>query len=484
MNVLENGSKKGPAPKPWLVLALVCAAQFMLVLDFQTVTLALPTIQRSLEMPQDTLQWVVSVYELVLGGGLLLAGRAADFFGAKRLFMVGLGLFAAAALLCGLAPTGVWLIVARGVQGLGSAMVLPVALKLLLTTFPDGPARTRALGAWGAAAPLGGFVGVLLGGYLVSTLGWPWVFFINVPVALLALVCAPWVLPVSPTQRARIDLLGAGVGTAGLVGLVYGLTRVGGAGIASVQALVPLGLGITLLIGFYFLERRTEQPLIPFTFFRQRTLLWANLLTLVIAAVSNTPFFFLTLYFQQVEGASAFVTGLAFLPTNVAIVAGSALGVWLNERCGAKVGLVTGLTLLVGALLAHARVSVGGAYVWTVLPGIVLLGLGLGVASVAANIAGTARVSATEQGLASALLNMAARLGTALGLALLVSVSSFRTETFAGAGGEAEALVAGFRWAFYGGAGLALFGLLLALTLRGQAGVAVCGEGSEAALER
>lgn len=168
MDITDNVTEKGRPAKPWLVLILVCAAQFMLVLDFQTVALALPTIQQSLNLPQSTLQWIVSLYELVLGGGLLLAGRAADFFGAKRLFMAGLGLFAGAALLCGLAPTGAWLIAARGVQGFGMAMLLPVALTLLLTTFPDGRARSRALGAWGAAAPLGGFVGLLLGGYLVS----------------------------------------------------------------------------------------------------------------------------------------------------------------------------------------------------------------------------------------------------------------------------------------------------------------------------
>lgn len=229
----------------------------------------------------------------------------------------------------------------------------------------------------------------------------------------------------------------------------------------SVRTLLPLVLGTFLLIGFYVLEGRTVQPLVPFSFFRQRNLLWANVLTLIIAATSNTPIFFLTLYFQRLEGVSAFVTGLAFLPTNVAIIAGSALGVWLNERCGSKVGLVTGLGLLVGALLAHARVSVGGPYSWTVLPAVVLLGPGLGVASVAANITGTARVPATEQGLASGLLNTSARLGTALGLALLVSLSSFRTETLAGVGGEAEALVEGFRWAFYEGAEMAFVGLLL-----------------------
>ena len=383
---------------PWLVLALVCSAQFMLVLDFQSVALALPTIGRELGLAQGTLQWVVSLYELVLGGGLLLAGRAADVFGARRLFMLGAALFAGAALLCGLAPTGGLLIAARGGQGLGSALLLPVALTLLLEAFPDGPGRARALGAWGVAAPLGGFTGVLLGGFLVSQLGWPWVFFTGVPFALIALLCAPRLLPASPVrQSARLDVPGAVLGTAGLVGLVYGLTRVSEAGFGSAQTLLPLVLGFALLVGFYGLERRTAEPLVPFGFFRRRRLLLANVLTFVIAAVGNTPVFFLTLYFQEIRGVSAFSTGLAFLPTNAAIALGSALGVRLSEGHGYRFGLVTGLGLLLGAPLALSTLSVGGPYALTVLPGLLLLGLGLGVGSVAANVAGTARGAASEQ---------------------------------------------------------------------------------------
>ena len=283
----SSGTSGSAGSRRGLALALLCAVQFMVVLDVSVVNLALPSIARDLRLSEAGLQWIVSVYALTFGGFLLLAGRAADLFGRRRFFMVGLALFTLASLACGLAPSATALIVARAVQGLGAAVVSPAALSLLTTTFHEGEERNRALGFFGAVAAGGGSAGLLLGGAIVGSLGWEWVFFVNVPIGIAAISLAPALLTESRERSGtpQLDLLGAVTITAGLVLLVYGLSRAEGSGLGSPQVLLALGLAVALVLAFRFVEGRVAAPLVPFRVFRSRTLTGANLVVLASSAV-------------------------------------------------------------------------------------------------------------------------------------------------------------------------------------------------------
>jgi len=333
----------------WLTLTALCAAQFVTVLDFQSVSIALPAIQRGLGLAQGTLQWVVSINALTFGGFLLLTGRVADRVGRRRTFMAGLGLLAASALCCGLARSPAVLIGARAAQGLAAVIITPAALSILSTAFPEGPERNRALGVWGAVGPLGGIVGIGVGGVLAGGLGWPWVFFLQVPLAALALVLAPLALPEGRdhSAAAQLDIAGAVTATAALVLLVYGLTEAQRAGFGSLRTLGVLAAAFALLLAFRAIEGRARDPLVPFAIFQRRTLTGANLVTVLHAAATNTPIFFFALYMQQVAHHSPLVTGLAFLPANFAIIAGTAL----TNRAGYRWTMVGGMASLIVALL-------------------------------------------------------------------------------------------------------------------------------------
>ena len=454
--------------RDWLALALLCAAQFMVALDVQIVAIALPAIQRDLGVSQANLQWVVSAYVLTFGGFLLLAGRLADLFGRRRLFMLGFGLFTLASLACGLSQSELLLNLARAVQGLGAAFIAPAALSLLTTTFSEGSQRNYALGVWGTAAPLGGAAGFLLGGVLTSGPGWPWVFLVNVPIGLLTLILAPALLTESHDQHATrtLDLGGALLGTTGLVLLVYGLTQAEQVGFGSPRTLGLLGGALALLGLFYVVETRVNNPLVPFTIFRRRNVTGANFIYLVLTAVNGPTLFLLTLYLQGPLGYTPLAAGLAFLPASLVLAAAAPLGAWLTGRIGSRFTMAAGTFVLGMAALLFARVSVGGSYLTDLLPGLMLLGVGLNVASVAATVAGTAQLGADEQGLASGLLNTSAQVGTALGLAALVALSATRTEVSLAAGTpSAEALVSGLRVAFLAGGGLAIFGAIAVLVI-------------------
>lgn len=450
----------------WVALALVCAAQFVTVLDFQSVSIALPAIQRGLGLAPGTLQWVVTINALTFGGFLLLASRAADRIGRRRTFMAGLALLAASALCCGLARSPAVLIGARAVQGLAAAIVTPAALAILSATFPEGPERNRALGIWGAVGPLGGIVGIGVGGVLAGGLGWPWVFFLEAPLAVLALALSPLVLPGDRgrADAVRLDVAGAALATTALVLLVYGLTEAQRAGFGSPRTVGVLAAALALLVAFRAIEGWVRDPLVPFAVFRRRTLTGANLVTILHAAATNTPIFFFALYMQQVAHRSPLATGLAFLPVDVAVIAGAALGTALTNHIGHRWTMAGGMASLVIALLLLTRMAVGGAYIATLLPGLVLYGLGVGIVAVAVNIAGTAGIGDAEHGLAWGLINTSARIGTALGLAALVALASARTGMLdGGAQPSAAAQVAGYRWAFVGGAVAAAMGMLVAL---------------------
>lgn len=440
----------------------------MVALDVQIVAIALPAIQQDLGISQANLQWVVSAYVLTFGGFLLLAGKMADLFGRRRLFMLGFGLFTLASLACGLARSELFLNLARAAQGLGAALIAPAALSLLTTTFSEGSRRNYALGIWGTAAPLGGAAGFLLGGVLTSGLGWPWVFLVNVPVGLLTLVLAPALLAESRDQDAtrKLDLGGAVMGTSGLVLLVYGLTQAEGVGFGAPRTLSFLGLAAAFLGIFYVIETKVRNPLVPFSIFRRRNVTGANLIYLVLTAVNGPTLFLLTLYLQRTLAYSPLEAGLAFLPASLVLAAAAPFGAWLTGRIGYRFTMAAGTFVLGVAVLLFTRLSVGGSYVTDLLPGLVLLGVGLNVASVAATVAGTSRLSSGEQGLASGLLNTSAQVGTALGLAVLVALSATRTTTLQGVGASPEeALVGGLQLAFLTAATLAVLGAVAVLLI-------------------
>jgi EmrB/QacA subfamily drug resistance transporter len=463
----QHGDGRGgkAVPSRWLALALLCIAQFMVVLDVQVVVIALPAIQHEFAISQTNLQWVINAYVLLFGGFLMLAGRAADLYGRRRFFIGGLLLFALASLGCGLARSEAWLIAMRALQGLGAACISPAGLAQLTSIFPEGPERNRALGWWGAAAPVGGVSGLLLGGLLTSGPGWRWVFFINVPIGLLGAMLSLIVLQESRADNAaRLDISGAITGTTGLAAFIYALTQIQAVGIGAAQSLVALALALAFLLAFVIIERRVHDPLVPFGIFRIRTLTGALLVSLMLTFITSPPSFFGTLYLQQIVGTSPFLTSLAFLPESLCIAVCSVLGARMTTRLGTRRTMVAGMSALILAMILMAQLSVSDGYLHALLPGFIVLGFGLGVGSVAATSAGMAQVKATEQGLVAGLLNTAAQLGTVLGLALLDMIAASSTAILKGSGySETTALVAGFRWAFAVSAGVAIVGVLVAI---------------------
>ena len=454
-----------------MALGLLCVAQFVMVLDATIVAVALPDIQRDLGFSQAGLQWVISAYTLVFGGFLLLAGRAADLWGRRRMFMVGLVVFTGASLACGLAASPSALVLGRIAQGLGAAIVAPSALSSLTALFPEGDGRGRALGVWTAAAAGGGATGWLLGGLLAGSLGWEWVFFINLPVGLAGVALAPVLVSESRDQGAppRLDLAGAVSVTAGLTLLVYGITRVEEAGLTAPITLVSLASSVVLLALFVVVEGRVRHPLVPLGVFRSRVLLGANLVALVLTASTTPPMLLCTLYVQQVLGFPPAQAGLVFPPLNLAVIGGSLLGPRLAARLGPRTTMVCGLSAIAAGSATLLGVSSRtDGYLLHLIPAFVLMGAGLGCASVASTASGTAAADGGLQGLASGLLNSAAQIGTVLGLAILVPLSAARTQTLAETIPADAALVGGFKLAFLGAAVIAACGIAIATLLTGQ----------------
>ncbi len=452
----------------WPALALLCVAQFVVVLDVTIVAIALPTIQRDLGFSQASLQWVISAYTLVFGGFLMLAGRAADLYGRRLLFMIGLVLFSVTSLACGLAASPLALVAFRVVQGLGAAIVSPSALSILTTTFHEGGARDRALGVWTAAAAGGGATGWLLGGVITQGLGWEWIFFVNVPVGVLGLALAPVLLRESRDRTAppRLDVAGAATITLGLTLLIYGLTRAEEAGFGSPETLVLLGLSMVFVAAFVLIESRVEHPLVPLGILRSRHLAVANLVALALTASTTPAMLICVLYVQRVLGHGPAEAGLAFPPFNLAVIAGSLIGPWFASRAGARTAMVSGLLAIAVGILLMTGISPESSYAGHLLPSFVLMGCGLGVASVASTASGASVVGQDMQGLASGLLNTAAQFGTALGLAILIPLSAARTDLLAESGVRPDdALIGGFRLAFFGATGIAVLGAFVALSL-------------------
>jgi EmrB/QacA subfamily drug resistance transporter len=453
--------------RKWLALALLSVVQFMIVLDIAIVNVALPSIKVDLGFSQENLQWVISAYALVFGGFLLLGGRAADLLGRRRLFLAGLVVFTLSSLLAGFAWSGASLIAARGLQGLGAAVITPAALSILSTTFVEGRERNIALGVWGAVGGFGAAAGLLMGGILTDTVGWEWIFFVNVPVGVAALASTPRLLSESRDARVKsFDAAGAVLVTAGLSSLVYAITQAGQDGWFAGKTVTFFAAALVLLAGFVAWELRHPEPLIRLGIFRSRTVNAANVASFLLNITTLSTFLTLTLYMQQVLGYSAMKTGFAFLAIAGNAIVSSTIAAQLVTRIGVKPVLVTGLTALAAGIFYLTQVPVEASYVADLLPGFLLIALGVGFSFVPISIAALAGVEPAEAGLASGLINTSQQIGGALGIAALSTIATARTDdALAGGATQTSALVTGFHGAFVAAAIVAGLGIAVALTL-------------------
>jgi EmrB/QacA subfamily drug resistance transporter len=458
--------------KRWSALALIVTAQFMVILDVAIVNVALPSIQSDLGFSQTNLQWVISAYAILFGGALLLGGRLADLLGRRRLFVAGLALFTTASLLCGLAWSEASLIGFRALQGLGGALLAPAALSLLMTTFAEGRERNLALGIYGAASGSGAAVGVLLGGVLTSYLSWSWVFFINVPVGLAAIALAPVLLRDSRTElpRRHFDFAGAASVTAGLMLLVYAMTRATSDGWGSGTTLSLLGGALALVLAFVAIELRSPAPLMPLRIFRLRTLTAANVAMAVVGGVAFSEFFLLTLYLQDVLHYTAIQSGVAFAAFALTVVVVSNLAQLIVGRLGVRPTLTAGLLASAASVAVLARLPVEGHYFWDLFPAFVLGGAGMGLSFVPVTIASLTGVQRSDAGIASGLINTSRQIGGAVALAGVSAIAASSTASYAHThaavtASSPAALDHGFQTALYALIGLLIFGALVAVTL-------------------
>src|SRR5215207_5714452 len=451
----------------WLALLLVCAAQLMIVLDGTIVNVALPAIQGSLGFSGAGLSWVVNAYLLTFGGFLLLGGRAGDLFGRRRVFVFGLALFTFASLLCGLAGSQGLLVAARALQGVGGAIIAPAALSIIITTFTEPESRARAMGVWAFVVSGGASVGVLLGGVLTQTMGWPWIFFVNLPVGLAALaLCRPLLDPdPKPDLRGGFDLPGAFLVTASLVDAVYAIVGVTNNPPALTAFLFLVAAA--LMVAFAAVERRAEVPLVPpGVFARSRNLTVSNVVMALAVVGMVGWFFFSALYLQRVLGYDSLATGLSYLPATLALGAISqGPAAWAVGRFGIKPTIVGGLGLMALGLLLFARSPVGGSFLADVLPGMLVLGVGAAFGFMAVILASTTGVPAHEAGLASSLVNTSQQMGGALGLAALAAVTAYTTGVASTQPVAVAALNSGYHAAFLAGAGCVALGAVIAVTL-------------------
>jgi EmrB/QacA subfamily drug resistance transporter len=455
------------AQRKWLALALLATVQFMVVLDIAIVNVALPSIQVDLGFSQENLQWVISAYALFFGGFLLLGGRVADLLGRRRLFIAGLVIFSAASLVSGLAWSDTALIAGRALQGFGAAIITPAALAILMTTFSEGRERNMALGVWGAVGAFGAVAGVLLGGILTDALSWEWIFYINVPVGLAALALTPILLVESRDLQVKsFDAPGAVLVTGGMITLVYAITQANDYGWGSVETLGLFGAAIALLAGFVAWEARAKEPLMPFSIFRIRTVSAANISGLILGTVTFSMFLMLTLYMQQVLGYSPMKTGVAYLAVAGTAIIWSTVAAQLVNRVGVKPVITAGMAFLTAGLLYFTQVSVGGSYLGDLLPGFLLIAVGLGFSFVPISIAALAGVQRSDAGLASGLFNTSQQIGGALGIAALSAIATSTTKDGVASGtAQPQALTDGFEAAFIWGGIVAAVGIIVALAL-------------------
>lgn len=419
---------KGPAQaRLGLALAIIGAAQLMVVLDASIINVALPSIQRALNFSRGNLIWVVDGYTLAFGGLLLLGGRTGDLFGRRKMFMIGIGLFTLASFVGGLATTEGWLIAARVVQGTAGAIAAPTALSLIASTFPEGPPRNRAMGVYAAMSGAGAAVGVLAGGVLTDYLSWRWVLFVNVPIGLLVLFGTRTVLSETETSKGGLDLPGALLATGGMASLVYGLIHASETAWSATWTIVPLIAGALLLVAFVLLEARTRHPLMPLELFKTRNRSAAYGTMLAIGTAMFAMFFFLTLFIQDVLGYSPLRAGMAFLPFTIVVIVFAIAVSKVVGRIGPKPPLMIGTLLGAGGMFWMSKVSVGTTYLTGLLPSMVLVAAGLALCFVPLTLTAVAGVRRDQAGIASALLNSGQQVGGSLGLAALGTIAATAT---------------------------------------------------------
>jgi len=455
-----------PHPRRWTALAVIALAQFVVIMDTSIIGVALPEIQRDLGFNPDDLSWVFNAYVVAFGGLLLLGGKLSDVFGAKRLFVAGWTVLTVGSLAAGLADSVGFEIAARAVQGAGAAFIAPSALTLLMMHFGHDPKElTKALAFYGAAAPAGGTAGVFLGGVITEWVSWPWVFYINVPIALVVLAATPSLMPGGAARRGSVDLTGAIAATAGLALTVFGVVRAPQEGWGSAETLATIGGGVALLAAFVAIQAKRRDPLMRLAIFRTPNLAAANLAQLLLGAAWIPMWYFLNLYLQQVLGFGAFEGGSALLPMTLAIMVLMVVAApRLLARVGFKPMIVGGLLVLAAGLAGLSLARPDGNFAVDVLPASLVAATGMALAFIPS--LGTAISSARpeEGGLASGIVSTAYQIGSALGLAAMTAVA---TSQGADQLGNAEALTDGFSAAFIGAAGIAVAGALLAaVTLR------------------
>src|SRR3954469_14968134 len=455
-------------PHRWRILAVVATAFFMTILDVSIVNVALPSIAKDLDFSRENLQWVITAYAITFGGFLLLGGRAADLLGRRRVFIVGVALFTLASLVCGLAQSEGMIIASRAVQGLGGAIISPAALSIVMTSFEEGRERNKALGVWGALGGSGAAVGVIAGGILTEYLSWRWIFFVNVPVGALVLLLTPRIVPESRRDDTgrRYDAVGAVLVSAGLALLVYAISQAPNVGWATARTILLLILSGALLVGFVVNERRHDDPLLPFHIFRVRTVAGANAVGALLGAVIFANFFLLTLYVQNILGFSALKAGLTFLATAGTAVISAGVAQALTTKFGPKPIIIVGLTLLTAAMVWYSQIPVNGSYGSDLLPGYIMVGIGIAFAFVPVSIAALAGVAEREAGLASGLINTSQQIGGAVGTAVASSIFGSHFKTLLKDGDSLPvALTGGYAWAFWGLAVFGVLALIAALTL-------------------
>ncbi|MFL5944883.1 MAG: MFS transporter [Gaiellaceae bacterium] len=445
-------------PHRWRILAVVATAFFMTILDVSIVNVALPSIAKDLNFSQENLQWVITAYAIAFGGFLLLGGRAADQLGRRKVFIVGVALFTLASLVCGLAQSEGMLIASRAVQGLGGAIISPAALSIVMTSFEEGPERNKALGVWGALGGSGAAVGVLLGGILTDYLSWRWIFFVNVPVGIVVLLLTTRVVPESRRDETgrSYDVLGAVLVSAGLALLVYTISEAPNVGWATARTIGLLIAAGALLAGFLVNELRRRDPLMPFHIFRVRTVAGANAVGALLGAVIFANFFLLTLYVQDILGFSPVKTGLTFLATAGTAVVSAGIAQALTTKFGAKPIIIIGLALLTAGMVWYSQIPVHGKYATDLLPGYLMVGVGIAFAFVPVSIAALAGVAEREAGLASGLINTSQQIGGAVGTAIASTVFTTHFKSLVKEGRSVpDALTHGYGYAFWA---LAFFG--------------------------
>ena len=468
-------------PRRWWALAVLALVQFIIVIDNTVVNVALPSVQRALGFSAGGLAWVVNGYLLTAGGLLLFGGRLGDVLGRRRMFLAGAAVFGLASAVCGTAAQ-TWVMVAgRFVQGMGEALASPAALSLIAVLFTDRSERSKAVGIWGALAGLGATVGVLLSGVLTQLASWRWVFFINVPFVVAALVLVPWLVPESRATEGRRSLnpVSAVLVTAGLLGVVDGLLAAGRGSWYAAGVVVPLAAGAAALLAFVLVEAQAAAPLVPLRFFAHRTRVAANVTTVFTLSVLAAMFLLLTVYLQDGLGYSALRTGLAYLPFCVAFVLGVTMSVPLTARLGVRVGLVTALAIAAVGMLLLARVGVHASYPGTMLPAMLVIAVGHGMAFPAIQAAALRDVSERDAGLAAGIQTTMQAVSAALGVAAFVAIALSRSHAGAVSGLSAPAAaVAGYRTAFEAMAASLVLGAVAAAFISGGRPVVRTADGS------